>query len=40
VAETVAEILDAYRAGTATPEAIIARSFARKGGRSAKDPCQ
>jgi len=29
VAETVAEILDAYRAGTAKPEDIIARSFAR-----------
>ena len=27
--ETVAEILDAYRAGTATPEDIVARSFAR-----------
>jgi allophanate hydrolase len=29
VAETVAEILTAYRAGTAKPEDIIARSFAR-----------
>jgi allophanate hydrolase len=29
VAETVAEILDAYRAGTAKPEDIVARSFAR-----------
>jgi allophanate hydrolase len=29
VAETVAEILNAYRAGTAKPEDIIARSFAR-----------
>jgi len=29
VAETVAEILDAYRAGTLRPEDIIARSFAR-----------
>ena len=27
--ETVAEILDAYRAGTVTPEDIVARSFAR-----------
>ena len=27
--ETVAEILDAYRAGTVTPEEIVARSFAR-----------
>jgi allophanate hydrolase len=27
--ETVAEILQAYRAGAATPEAIVARSFAR-----------
>ena len=27
--ETVAQILDAYRAGTATPEEIVARSFAR-----------
>jgi allophanate hydrolase len=29
VTETVAEILDAYRAGAATPEDIVARSFAR-----------
>ncbi len=29
VTETVAEILDAYRAGTVTPEDIVARSFAR-----------
>ncbi len=29
MAETVAEILDAYRAGAAKPEDIIARSFAR-----------
>ena len=29
VTETVAQILDAYRAGTATPEEIVARSFAR-----------
>jgi allophanate hydrolase len=29
VTETVAEILDAYRAGTATPEDIVTRSFAR-----------
>jgi allophanate hydrolase len=29
VTETVAGILDAYRAGTATPEDIIARSYAR-----------
>jgi Amidase len=29
LAETVAEILDAYRAGAAKPEDIVARSFAR-----------
>lgn len=36
VIETVAEILDAYRAGAITPEQIVARSFARI--RSHKDP--
>jgi allophanate hydrolase len=36
VTETVAEILDAYRAGSLTPEDIVARSFARI--RSHDDP--
>jgi len=36
VTETVAQILDAYRAGTATPEDIVARSFERI--RSHGDP--
>jgi allophanate hydrolase len=36
VTETVAEILDAYRAGTVTPEEIVARSFKRI--RSHADP--
>ncbi len=36
MAETVAEILDAYRAGAVKPEDIVARSFART--RAHNDP--
>ena len=36
MAETVAEILDAYRTGAATPVDIVARSFARV--RAHNDP--